>query len=328
MEQASNVESECVKPTPYKISTITATGSINTHVNLPLFYKYIEIIDNNDTANKNDGYMYIEYGKKKAETFCKGFHKKMTVTRRKKQEGKRFDNQATVILRCYKEATDTFNCANMKVFRNGNVQMTGLKQPEQGMWALEYLIKSIRDMAIRAKQDDDCEETVVDDIDAMIPNDYQIRLINSDFRIGFAIKRDKLCKLLHSNYGVLSSFEPCIYPGVKIQYCWNTIDPTKSGTCSCIAPCSGKGTGSGDGQCKRITIAVFQSGCIIITGAQTCKQIDRAYKFICEVVIGNKEGLHKQCVVPLIEPVPKATRKKVVIQKCNIRVPKGYVLEK
>ena len=314
-------------PTPYKISTITATGSISCNVNLNLFYKYIHVIDVNDLNNKNDGYLYIEYGKKKAETFCKGFHKKMTVTRRKKQEGKRFDNQATVILRKYIPESDEFHSANIKVFRNGNVQMTGLKHIEQGTWVINYLIQSIKEMDVKARADN-CEELIVDDIHTMKPAAYQICLINSDFRIGFDIKRDKLCKILQTEYGVLSSYEPCIYPGVKVQYCWNEMHKPQSGVCSCIGPCHGKGTGFGDGKCKRITIAVFQSGCIIITGAQTCNQIDMAYDFICEAIHTHKEEIQKQKMVPVIELAPKAARKKVVIQKCNIRVPDGYILEK
>lgn len=102
---------------------------------------------------------------------------------------------------------------------------------------------------------------------------------------------------------------------------------TQTGVCKCTCDCDGKGSGCGMGNCQRITIAVFQSGCIIITGAQTCEQIDTAYKFICDMCIKNRDRIEKQNVLPVLPSAPKTTRKKVAIPKCNIRVPDGYILE-
>jgi len=313
------------KPQPYKISTITATGSIGVkEINLDSFYKLITIVKMEDNI---EGFAYIEYGKKKGETFCKGFHKKMTITRRKKREGKRFDNQATVILRIRRG--DNLDGANIKVFSNGNVQMTGVKTPEQGLVAIEHLIIAIREM--NAKAQEKGFDFVVMNEDEMKASDYRIRLINSDFRVGFFIKRDVTTKIIQK-YGVLCGFEPCIYPGVKVQYCCNTSAKNNDGICRCEGDCNGKGIGTGDGQCKRITAAIFQSGCIIITGAQSIAQIDETYKFICGVIDDNLSHIMKpeltlqmdEEYAPIVKPVKK---KKVYVLKSNIRVPEGYILE-
>jgi TATA-box binding protein (TBP) (component of TFIID and TFIIIB) len=52
------------------------------------------------------------------------------------------------------------------------------------------------------------------------------------------------------------------------------------GKCYCTVPCKGNGTGTGNGECKKVTIAIFQSGSLIITGARSLEQIETAYHFI------------------------------------------------
>ena len=57
--------------------------------------------------------------------------------------------------------------------------------------------------------------------------------------------------------------------------------------------CEGKGTGHGNGQCKKITIAAFQSGSIIITGAREINHIISAKKFIIGVLKDNYDLIRK-----------------------------------
>ena len=130
-------------------------------------------------------------------------------------------------------------------------------------------------------------------------------LINSDFRSGFMIERNVLNRLLLDDYGILSSFDPCKYPAVNSKYYWNryyhetktthssepsqsldntrgTVEEYKEGCCYCTKKdkCSGKGRGNGPGDCKRITMAVFRSGSVIITGAKSEEQLSVCYRFI------------------------------------------------
>ena len=55
-----------------------------------------------------------------------------------------------------------------------------------------------------------------------------------------------------------------------------------------VLDCDGKGS---NGNCKRITIAVFNSGNIIITGGRSIHQINTAYGFITKIINDNKEML-------------------------------------
>jgi len=272
-----------LKPTPFKISTITATGSVNSLINLDVFYENV-IID-------PEGLMYIEYGKKKLDMICRGVNRAAKGT--KKKDGKRFDNQVTCII------ANGAGVANVKVFKNGKIQMTGLKEIDQGKAIIDCVIRNLHDLYSRGFTN------VVGTVNALINCDYKIRLINSDFRIGIEIRRDRLNRLIQNSYEVLSSFEPCIYPGVKIQFFWNkTKSGCHDGICTCEGYCGGKGEGCGDGDCKKITVAVFQSGCIIITGAQTIAQIDDAYIFICNVIKNNRDELEK---IP-IKPTPRKSK--------------------
>ena len=128
-------------------------------------------------------------------------------------------------------------------------------------------------------------------------SDIEIVLINSDFNINFKIKRNILYTILKDDYGIISRFEPGIYPGVNNKYYWNTLyknDPTKKeGVCYCTKPCDGKGLGNGDGNCKKITIAAFSSGSVIITGARKIEQINDCYNFINNVFKNNFSKIKK-----------------------------------
>ena len=48
----------------------------------------------------------------------------------------------------------------------------------------------------------------------------------------------------------------------------------------CDKICNGQGDGKSETSCKRITIAIFQTGSIIITGARNLNQLEEAYDFM------------------------------------------------
>ena len=260
------------RPSAYKISTITATGTLNVAINLDGFYQQVDIIDNN--AKETEGISYIEYGRKGGQIYFKGYHKKM---KKRKQSTKRFNNQMTIVFRVYDATTQLFHDINCKFFQNGNIQMTGLKYIDHGMTVMRRIKDFIPSQFIDGKIE---------------PSNYNIRLINCDFRTGCEIKREKLCNLMQTTNDIFCNYEPCIYPGVKIQYNYNTLTTNKNdGICTCNEMCNGKGNGCGDGKCKKVTIAVFQSGCVIITGGQSLVQVNAAYDFICKTLGENIDNV-------------------------------------
>lgn len=296
---------------PYRISTITATGSVNTEINLDVFYNTLSICDDEDES----GVIYVEYGKKKSDTVYKGFSKKFLVNKRKvATTTKRFDNQVTIVYRMTSQlgTEKLVNNLNTKVFRNGNIQITGVKYIDQGRLMIDIILDILRKAYSQTP-------TIVTNFEDMKNINYNVRLINSDFKIGFPIKREYLYKLFTNMYEHDCSFEPCIYPGVKIQYFYNKQNFRVDGLCHCSQECDvGKGNGLVDGSCKKITIAVFQSGCIIITGAQNHEQINEAYGFIKGVLLKHQDVIEKKTIAVAGEVLHV---RKHMINKKNIVYP-------
>uniref|UniRef100_A0A6C0BFW5 TATA-box binding protein n=1 Tax=viral metagenome TaxID=1070528 RepID=A0A6C0BFW5_9ZZZZ len=287
--------------TNYKISTITATGSINTDVNLDIMYEKTII----HTDKCIEGALYAEFGNNK-----KGISKKANVNKRKTNIScKKFDNQLTLEYRV--RMGDDFTILNCKIFKNGNIQMTGVKFLDQGRQFIDKLIVDIKHIYANNSE-------IIKDVSRLCNTNYMIRMINCDYKIGFNIKRDMLFKTMISEYDNMCSYEPCIYPGVKIQYMWNVNNRHNNGVCYCTSSCvNGKGNGLSDTNCKKITVAVFQSGCVIITGAQSKEQIDETYAWINKIIISNREKIEKKTIqTPLLNDVE--VKKKIMIPKSKI----------
>ena len=152
--------------------------------------------------------------------------------------------------------------------------MTGVIKSEQGLEKIRDLVKELNYIS---------EEERVSIFGHPNPIDHlqetETVLINSNFDIGFDLDREALHRLIiHTGY--YSSYEPGIYPGVNIKYYYNPLN-VSPGICNCTLPCDGKGKGDA---CKRITVAAFKSGKIIITGGRSSENITTAYNFITEFI--------------------------------------------
>ncbi|MBG00936.1 MAG: hypothetical protein CL470_01550 [Acidimicrobiaceae bacterium] len=237
-----------------RISTITSILQISSDIDLKKIYDSVPITK----------YIpFIEYG---AENLPKGFSKKMLRKKRKKTKKKIFYNQATL------HVVHDNKIMNVKLFNNGKIQITGLKKEDQGIILIQNLIQYFQNISIFDK-----EVSIVD---------HKLVLINSDFDIGFEINREILHQEIIDS-GIYSSYEPCNYPGVNIKYFINQNQ--FDGICCCESLCNGKGRADGDGKCKKVTIAVFKSGKIIITGGQNIDQLETSYRFIKNFIEERKQ---------------------------------------
>ena len=244
-----------------RISTMTAISSLNSDINLDNLYKNIEI---------NDIVSFIQHGAQGS----KGESKKLKRKSRKPNQKKTFFNQVTVHVFQDK-------LVNVKLFNNGKIQMTGLKYEGHGSKVLDKLIPHIQEL------DTKHENKVFSHADINF-KPMNIVLINSDFDIKYKIQRDILHREI-IDVGIYSSYEPCIYPGVNIKYFFNSNQ--SNGICSCSSICNGKGDGLSDGGCKKITVAVFKSGKIIITGARSTEQLELSYNFITTFINAKREKI-------------------------------------
>lgn len=242
-----------------RISTMTMISQITTNICLSKFYENIDI---------NENIIYIEYGSNEP----KGEPYKKRKEKKNLKKKNHFYNQITLNI-----LLDKF--VNVKVFNNGRIQMTGIKNEKNCEKIIKLIISEINKLSNDKKLEIvDCEDIKI--------NHSQIVLINSDFDIKMNINNDKLQKIIIEK-GYYSSYEPLIYPGVNIKYYYNE-EKNNNGICNCDRQCDGKGK---NGLCKKITIAVFTSGKIIITGGSKIEHLNMAYKFIKTIIENNKKEL-------------------------------------
>ena len=228
---------------------------------------------------------------------------------------KSFFNQSSLVFRSHIEGM-WYKEINIKLFKNGGFQMTGISSEDMARKALTSLIELNQGRNIW---------TETPSIQT-----FTTRMINSDYTIGKAIRRDRLYQLLVETYGLWSSYEPTIYQGVNTKFFWNKSRPagTPPGICVCPNPCEGGGSGYKTGDCKKITISPFRTGSIIITGAKHIEQLEDAYTFINSVLTKHAEHVLRDDQDSLIKKktVPTPTTTEGVIRQRMRASPRNIVV--
>ena len=103
---------------------------------------------------------------------------------------------------------------------------------------------------------------------------FKIRLIVSNFSVGFMINRANLFSILRKQ-NIRCTFEPCIHACVNIKYNYKNKDT--------------------------VSIFVFESGSIIITGAKQKDHIIESYKFITKLLYENYHAIVKNNIEQFLE---------------------------
>lgn len=283
-----------------RISTITTTAQLGTKIILDKIFHQINILPYWDL---NDGILKIEFnGTSKGTSF-------KDIMLKPKETKTSFFNQATLVVR--REVSPlNWKEINVKLFRNGGVQMTGVRSIEMASSTLHWLIAYLQNTC------------TAEPIFSGIPNIHkeQVQLVNTDFSIGAKVRRDALHRILTDKYRLNSSYESAIYQGVKTKYFYNAERPAAAqpGLCPCSKLCKGTGDGSKIGACKKITISPFQTGQVIITGARTMEQINEAYDFIKGVFRDNADEILRKVYV-----LPKTATAAVVPETKPVKMKKA-----
>jgi len=219
------------------------------------------------------------------------------LTKRKKSKNIFFNQSTLVVRRQYDTAKDgspIYKEVNIKLFKNGGIQMTGIPSDTFAQETLQWLAKQLTLYSSPVLEGE------------AKPNRYSIQLINSDYQVNGNINREKLHEILINTYNLFSSFEATIYQGCDTKYYYNEAAPPDAveGICPCGETlCIGNGDGTTLGQCKEITISPFHTGSIIITGARRFEQIYKAYVFINKIL--------KTHAREIIKPFPETKAAKV-----------------
>ena len=288
---------ETIYFSPYRISTITCNANIgnNININLGILFDNIKVIEN-IIESGDKGIVWVQFMKNGTDVSKGVYPKKRRKSKKNTMKKNRFDNQVTIIYKF----SDKY-IPNVKIFKNGNIQLTGIKDIKDTEHIVNHIINDISaiyhniDKSIIANTEPDYK------LDLKYQN-FKIRMINTDFKVysdpelknGFEIRRKEVHKLfINDQHNNKCSFQPGIYQGVKLEYFWNINNKNKNGICSCPKYCYGKGTGLNIGECKKVTGALFESGSVLITGGITFEQVNETYKYICDFLVEHKDLIKK-----------------------------------
>jgi TATA-box binding protein (TBP) (component of TFIID and TFIIIB) len=271
--------------TPLRISTLVTTGHLGSTINLGKLFESVKglLIP--------IGYMGEGFLKMEHETKVIGHSARDMLTKRRVSD-KTFFNQSTIVIRKHRSGTDELKEVNIKLFANGGFQMTGVTSEEFSKAVLEFMLN-----AIAALREPISEQP-------LRIQKFSIQLLNSDYKVNALIKRAELHRLLCQQYRLSSTLETTIYQGVNTKYYYNEAYEDKRGICTCTRFCTGQGDGTALGSCKKITIAAFQTGSIIITGARNTAQLNEAYEFMNRILVTHKDGVTKAPVLAAAPAVP------------------------
>jgi TATA-box binding protein (TBP) (component of TFIID and TFIIIB) len=260
--------------TPLRISTLVTTGHLGAIINLG------KLFDQMKGMLIPIGYVGEGFLKMEHESKVIGHSARDMLTKRRVSD-KTFFNQSTIVIRKYRDDSQELKEVNVKLFANGGFQMTGVTSEEFSRSVLTYMLTAISGLA-----------EPISEIPLTI-HKFAIQLLNSDYKMNALIKRAELHRILCQQYQLSSTLETTIYQGVNTKYYYNEAAPTKKGICRCPKFCNGQGDGTTIGQCKKITIAAFQTGSIIITGARNRQQLDEAYMFMNNVLETHRDTITK-----------------------------------
>jgi TATA-box binding protein (TBP) (component of TFIID and TFIIIB) len=254
--------------TDLRVSTMVITAHWGTQINLDNLFQALRSIII-PIWYPQEGILKFEH-----KNMVLGASHKDIFTNRK-ITSKSFFNQSTIVLRRKvneEKEENSWKEVNVKLFANGGIQMTGVTSQEFAREAIDWLLHTIHALP---------ESPFKDPLAATIQR-FSVQLINTDYSLNKFINQDALHKILINDYNLFSMLEKTIYQGVNTKFFYNTKN-IESGICQCEKFCKGQGSGQGEGECKRITMSIFRTGRIIITGAREMKQIEAAYHFLNKV---------------------------------------------
>lgn len=261
-------------PNGVNISTMCASCKIGTFINVINIEKYLPL--------HIDDILCVKFNKNKIRTLIpipiKTRRNKRKFTVEKKAN--HFYNQITVIIRVNSGPIDNWLTEpkiNLKLFKNGSIQMSGCKSISNINIVLNKLLEKIKQVKGRVEDGKIIDILFVEEINKVGINNFKIDMINSNYNYfkysnkpSMQIDRAKLFNLLIKKK-IKSSFEPCIRACVIIKYVplENNIEE------------------------KEISIFIFQKGNIIITGAKNKNHIISAYKYINNILLVHFDDINK-----------------------------------
>lgn len=246
-------------PENINVSTMTIACKIGTPMYLPNVARFIDL--DKDRINS------IKYGTDPLNNRTIIEEKKKKKKKEKKKK-RNFYNEATIKIK------PTGNgLINVKLFKNESLQMTGVKNMENFCEIISKLFFELKKKKYVMEYYDGVDEQtdslvmyegkvyrkklvhkpfIVNENKLQL-YDVQICMINTNFAVKNHIDRALLYEKLLSD-GIYCHFDPKLHSGINIKYDYSAE--------------------------KQVSIIVFQSGAIIITGSNCINHVVSAYNFL------------------------------------------------
>jgi len=212
------------------------------------------------------------------------------------KENVHFYNSCSFLVR----AGSSSKCINIKMFNNGRITLTGSKEENDGYNAVKILLEEIK------KIDNVFFDYTVDCVNDLNIENFDITMINADFKTNFKIDLKRFLDILKVHeVSLFTKFTPERYRGLILGYYYNEKNENQDGICYCSKKCRGKGKGTDIGMCKKVTIAIFKSGSIVITGSRNINQTESAYQFINKLLKKYFKDIIKFSILDFIDDDPE-----------------------
>lgn len=254
-------------PTGVSISTMCCSAKIGSEIKIENIQNYLQL-------NKND-VLTVKMNDQKIRTLLVQKKKnKRKKTSAKKGKTQKFYNQITVVIRIGHGPCEDINnekTINVKLFKNGSIQMSGCKRIEEVNNVINKLIYRLKEKKGRIVNDEIEHINFIENANDISVSHFKIDMINSNYQVNLQIDRSKFYRLLLKKK-ISASYEKCIRACVIIKYCPPEDNPDE----------------------KEISIFIFQKGNIIITGAKSRNQVSSAYKYLNTILIEHADEISKR----------------------------------
>ena len=211
MNDISKIPIKYIDPSKIKISTITLTGKIGDYVMGKFLYDRLPI---------NEDIIYIECGKQQKGNKSKKktkYSKKEQAGRldkRKLCRGKPLSNQISIGLNGIEPGHKNPVC--LKIFKNGNIQLTGCKSLKEGRDLYEKIYNYIKNVNTEfTLENSDIKYKIIPVKNMILPKDLSLdsEMINASYNLNFQINQKKLNELLNKHYKnneIFVTYDSCV----------------------------------------------------------------------------------------------------------------------